>query len=65
LAAGAVWAAGGGLVGYVGAFGLTLHMASQIRRLDIADPARCLLLFRETRFGGMALAGALFFDSLL
>ncbi|MEM7496654.1 MAG: 4-hydroxybenzoate octaprenyltransferase [Pseudomonadota bacterium] len=64
LSAAAVWAADGGVIGYAGALGLALHMASQIRRLDIADPPRCLLLFRETRWGGIGLAAALFLDSI-
>lgn len=65
LAAAAVWAADGGVLGYAGAAGLALHMAAQIRRLDISDSARCLLLFRETRYGGMGYAATLFLDSLL
>ena len=65
LAGYAVLAAGGGAFGLVGAAALALHMASQIRRLDIADTDRCLALFRETRWGGLAFAAGLWLDALV
>lgn len=57
--------AGGGLVSLLGVAGLVAHMWTQIRRFDMDDPERCLVLFRETRLGGLALAGGLFLDSLI
>ncbi|MEM6943244.1 MAG: 4-hydroxybenzoate octaprenyltransferase [Pseudomonadota bacterium] len=65
LISAAIWSAGGGILAFVGVAALFLHMASQIRRMDIGDPAICLNLFRETRFGGMALAICFAMDSLL
>ncbi|MEM1343095.1 MAG: 4-hydroxybenzoate octaprenyltransferase [Pseudomonadota bacterium] len=64
LGAGAVLLAGGGLLALAGVAGLAGHMASQIQRLDMDDSARCLMLFRETRLGGLFLAGGLWADAL-
>jgi 4-hydroxybenzoate polyprenyltransferase len=39
-----------------GVAGFGLHMAWQMRRLDIRDPARCLVLFRSNRDAGLIAA---------
>ncbi|MEO1457248.1 MAG: hypothetical protein AAFV49_06720, partial [Pseudomonadota bacterium] len=65
LAGLAVALAGGGALAYGGAAALGAHMASQTHRLDIHDTARCLALFRETRFGGIAFAALLMLDATL
>jgi 4-hydroxybenzoate polyprenyltransferase len=39
-----------------GVAGFGLHMAWQLRRLDIRDPARCLILFRSNRDAGLIAA---------
>ncbi|MGF1553175.1 MAG: 4-hydroxybenzoate octaprenyltransferase [Paracoccaceae bacterium] len=64
-AATAVVVAGGGMAAMLGVAGLGAHMASQILRLDPDDAPRCLALFRETRFGGLALAAGLALDTIL
>ena len=61
----AVMAADGGLLALLGVLALGLHMAWQILRLDVHDTARCLALFRATRWGGLMLFAGLAADSLL
>jgi 4-hydroxybenzoate polyprenyltransferase len=57
--------AGAGLIFALGLVGFAAHLAWQIIRLDIADPDRCLALFRSDRdaglilFAGLLLAAAL------
>jgi 4-hydroxybenzoate polyprenyltransferase len=69
LAAGAVLAAalpaGGLAVALAGVAGFAAHLAWQLRRLDIDDPAGCLMLFRSNRDAGLILAGALLVAALL
>ncbi|MCB4771398.1 4-hydroxybenzoate octaprenyltransferase [Ancylobacter sp. Lp-2] len=55
LIAAAVAAAGGGVFAYVGAALFAGHLAWQIARLDIDDPALCLRLFRSNRDAGLIL----------
>jgi len=65
LGAYAVLAAGGDWPGLLGAAALSAHMAWQISRLDINDTARCLELFRATRWGGLAFTAGLVVDIVL
>ncbi|MCL5776022.1 4-hydroxybenzoate octaprenyltransferase [Limibaculum sp. FT325] len=65
LAAAAVLTAGGGPLGFLGVAAFGAHMAWQILRLRMDDPARCLALFRATRWGGLALFAGLVADSLM
>jgi 4-hydroxybenzoate polyprenyltransferase len=58
----APWPALAGLAG-VWAFGW--HLAWQLRRLDIDDPGRCLVLFRSNREAGLLLALGLLGAALL
>ena len=53
------------VVGLLGVAGFALHLAWQLRRLDIDDPARCLMLFRSNRDAGLILAAALLVAALL
>ncbi len=57
--------AGGGWFALLGAAGFGGFLAWQIRELDIDDPARCLELFRASRWGGLILLGGLLIDALL
>jgi 4-hydroxybenzoate polyprenyltransferase len=65
LLAFAGWGAGAGLV-----FGLALlafagHLAWQIARLDINDPANCLAVFKSNRDAGLILFAGLVLDAAL
>jgi 4-hydroxybenzoate polyprenyltransferase len=57
LATGATGAAR--IVALAGVAALAAHLAWQLRRLDISDPAGCLHLFRSNRDAGLILTGAL------
>ena len=52
-------------VALIGVAGLGGHLAWQLRRLDIDDPALCLRLFRSNRDAGLILAGALVLAAVL
>lgn len=56
------------LPAYAGLAAFALHLAWQVRRLDIADPDRCLALFRSNRDAGLiflaGLMAAAFLQSL-
>ncbi|MEX0758948.1 MAG: 4-hydroxybenzoate octaprenyltransferase [Tistlia sp.] len=60
-----LFAAAGGAAGlawpfYLGLLGVAAQLAWQVRRLEIDDPRRCLLLFRSNRWTGwLLLAGLL------
>ncbi|MEL7183520.1 MAG: 4-hydroxybenzoate octaprenyltransferase, partial [Pseudomonadota bacterium] len=41
------------LVGMIGVWAMGWHLALQLARLDITDPARCLALFRSNRTTGL------------
>ncbi|MBX6328237.1 MAG: 4-hydroxybenzoate octaprenyltransferase [Pseudolabrys sp.] len=51
--------AGGELVFLLGLVAFAAHLAWQVLRLDIHDPARCLMLFRSNRDAGLILFGAM------
>jgi len=59
------WLAGAGLIAHIGIAGAALHAAWQMARLDIADPQRCLMVFRSNRLFGLIILFALVVDSLL
>ena len=52
-------------VALLGVAGFGLHLAWQLRRLDIDDGARCLALFRSNRDAGLILAAGLLLGALL
>jgi 4-hydroxybenzoate polyprenyltransferase len=55
--------AGGGAVFALGLAAFALHLAWQIVRLDIDDPALCLKLFKANRDAGLILFGAMLLDA--
>jgi 4-hydroxybenzoate polyprenyltransferase len=58
LFAAAYWAAGVGIVAYVGLAAGALHLAWQVWVIDIDDPDNCLRLFRSNRdYGWIVFAG--------
>ncbi|HEY4892628.1 MAG TPA: UbiA family prenyltransferase, partial [Reyranella sp.] len=59
------WSAGGGVVFALGLLGFAAHLAWQIGRLDIDDPALCLVLFKSNRDAGLILFAALVLDAAL
>jgi 4-hydroxybenzoate polyprenyltransferase len=60
-AAGAL--AGGGVVFALGLLGFAAQLGWQVARLDIADPDRCLALFKSNRNAGLILFAALVLDA--
>lgn len=64
LAALAVIAAGGGTLALLGPVAFGLHLAWQIRGLDIDDPALCLAIFRANRSAGLLLLAGLVLGGL-
>jgi 4-hydroxybenzoate polyprenyltransferase len=58
------WNAGAGLVFSLGLMGFAAHLSWQIRRLDIADPANCLAVFKSNRDAGLILFAALVLEAL-
>lgn len=59
------WLAGGGLVFALGLGAFALHLAWQVWRLDIADPALCLRLFKSNRDAGLILFAGMILDAAL
>ncbi len=57
--------AGGGGVFLAGLAAFAAHLAWQIVRLDIDDPAHCLMLFRANRDAGLILFGAMLLDAAI
>jgi 4-hydroxybenzoate polyprenyltransferase len=57
--------AGGGNVFGIGLIIFALHLAWQVRRLNIADPALCLRLFKSNRDAGLILFAAMLLDVAL
>jgi 4-hydroxybenzoate polyprenyltransferase len=55
--------AGGGVIFFAGLAAFAAHLTWQIVRLDIDDPAHCLMLFRSNRDGGLILFGAMLLDA--
>jgi 4-hydroxybenzoate polyprenyltransferase len=61
--AAAGWAAGAGVVFALGILAFASHLAWQTVRLDIADPDRCLALFKSNRDAGLIMFAALVLDA--
>lgn len=57
--AGARWPA------WIGLAAFALHLAWQVRRLDIGDPALCLRIFKSNRDAGLILFASLVVDAVL
>jgi 4-hydroxybenzoate polyprenyltransferase len=60
----ALWLAGASIIAHIGVAGATLHGAWQVSKLDIADPANCLALFRSNRAFGLIVLTGLVIDCL-
>jgi 4-hydroxybenzoate polyprenyltransferase len=58
------WTAGAGLVFGFGLMTFALHLAWQVRTIDIGDPALCLRLFKSNRDAGLILFVALILDAV-
>ncbi len=57
------WSAGAGVIFAFGLAAFAAHLAWQVWRLDIDDPALCLALFKSNRDAGMILFAALVLDA--
>jgi 4-hydroxybenzoate polyprenyltransferase len=55
--------AGGGWIFMLGVAAFALHLGWQVVRLDIDDPAHCLMLFKSNRDAGLILFGAMLVDA--
>jgi 4-hydroxybenzoate polyprenyltransferase len=61
----ALAAAGAGALGFIGLALFGAHLAWQVRRLDVNDPALCLKLFKSNRDAGLVLFAALVLEAWL
>jgi 4-hydroxybenzoate polyprenyltransferase len=57
--------AGGGIAFALGLAAFAAHLAWQVHRLDINDPALCLMLFKSNRDAGLILFAGLVLDAAL
>ena len=57
--------AGAGLAAWLGLAAFAVHLAWQIARLKISDPALCLRVFKSNRDAGLLLFAGLLVDALL
>ncbi len=64
LIAAAGLAAGGRLIFLLGMLAFAAHLAWQVLRLDINDPAHCLKLFKSNRDAGLILFGAMLLEAV-
>ena len=65
LIAWAGWSAGAGLLFALALLAFAAHLAWQIARLDIADPVRCLAVFKSNRDAGLILFAGFALDAAL
>ena len=56
--------AGGGLIFLLGMIAFAAHLAWQVVRLDINDPAHCLKLFKSNRDAGLILFAAMLLEAV-
>jgi 4-hydroxybenzoate polyprenyltransferase len=61
----AVWFAKSGMAAHIGVAAAALHAVWQVSRLNIADPANCLGLFRSNRTFGLLILAGFLLDNLL
>jgi len=57
--------AGAGVPGWIGLAAFAAHLAWQIRRLEIRDPALCLRIFKSNRDAGALLFAGLLADAVM
>ena len=65
LIAAAGFMAGGGIIFTIGIIGFAAHLARQVSRLDIDDPAHCLTQFKSNRDAGLILFAAMLVDAVV
>jgi 4-hydroxybenzoate polyprenyltransferase len=65
LIATAGFMAGGGIMFTIGIIAFAVHLAWQVTRLDINDPAHCLVLFKSNRDAGLILFGAMLLETAI
>jgi 4-hydroxybenzoate polyprenyltransferase len=63
LIAAAGFMAGGRLIFAIGIIAFATHLAWQVTRVDIDDPAHCLMVFKSNRDAGLFLFGAMLIDA--
>jgi 4-hydroxybenzoate polyprenyltransferase len=56
--------AGGSLIFLLGMIAFAAHLAWQVARLDIHDPAHCLKLFKSNRDAGLILFAATLLEAV-
>ncbi|MBN9042748.1 MAG: 4-hydroxybenzoate polyprenyltransferase [Rhizobiales bacterium 62-47] len=61
----ALWLAGAGWFAALGLAAFAAHLVWQIRRLEIADPALCLRIFKSNRDAGLLLFAGLVADAFV
>lgn len=61
----AEWSAGAGPISAIGLAAFAGHLAWQVMRLDITDPALCLRLFKSNRDAGLLLFAAVALEATL
>jgi 4-hydroxybenzoate polyprenyltransferase len=64
IGAGCIMAAGGAIFG-LGLIAFAVHLGWQVMRIDIDDPAHCLMLFKSNRDAGLILFGAMLLDAAI
>jgi 4-hydroxybenzoate polyprenyltransferase len=57
--------AGGGVIFALGLVAFAAHLIWQVTRLNINDPAHCLMLFKSNRDAGLILFGAMLVDAVV
>jgi 4-hydroxybenzoate polyprenyltransferase len=57
--------AGGGAIFVLGLIAFAAHLGWQVLRLNIDDPAHCLMLFKSNRDAGLMLFGAMLLDAAI
>jgi 4-hydroxybenzoate polyprenyltransferase len=57
------WSAGAGIMFAFGLVAFAAHLAWQVRRLDIADPVKCLRVFKSNRDAGLILFAGFALDA--
>jgi 4-hydroxybenzoate polyprenyltransferase len=57
--------AGGGFIFIIGLIAFAAHLTWQVLRIDIDDPAYCLVLFKSNRDAGLILFGAMLLDAVV
>jgi 4-hydroxybenzoate polyprenyltransferase len=61
----AIWLAGAGISAWLGLSAFAAHLAWQIGRLEIGDPALCLRIFKSNRDAGLLLFAGLFANAVM